>query len=82
MSPIINLGIAVVTYFSKNGGLNTISGGFLGAFGALFGVALTQTSEIDQLITWVMNQGENGLIAGSIIAAARVGLATYRAAKK
>jgi hypothetical protein len=81
MGAFVPLIMALVQYFTKNGGLNTVSGGFLGAFGALFGVALAQTSEVDQIITWLQNQGEYGLIAGAVVAGLRVALVAYRSAK-
>lgn len=65
-------------YFTKNAGLNTVSGGFLGAFMVII---LQNQGQIDQIITWLQNQGEYGIIAGAFVAGLRVALVAYRAAK-
>lgn len=65
-------------YFTKNKSLNTVTGGFLGAFA----VILMQNAEsVDQMISALQNQGQYGLIAGAVIAGLRTAVFVLNASK-
>lgn len=63
--------IKLYEYFTKNAGLNTVTGA---AGGSLLTLALLgmQTASYDQMITFLQNNGEYGLIAGAFFAALRI----------
>lgn len=70
-------------YFTKNKGLNTVSGGVFGAFGVILVQALEQnTASVDQLITYVSNQGTYGIYAAAVVVALRTGVYFLAASKK
>lgn len=72
---IVNLLLTVVTllkgYFSKNAGMNSVTSGAAGAFGALAVLAAQNTGNIDQVITFLSNHGDTGLYVAGTIAALR-----------
>lgn len=73
---------ALWAYFTKNGGLNTVSGGVLGSLITLLAMGLQKTATVDQLITWLQNQGEYGLLGGAIVAGLRCSVLVYKASRK
>jgi hypothetical protein len=85
MSGLFNLLAAVgpqlFQYFTKNKGLNTVSGGVLGSFLTLLVLAFQQEGTINQIITFLQNQGEAGLIGGAVVAGLRVAVMAYAASK-
>ncbi|NDD83382.1 hypothetical protein EBZ38_03755 [bacterium] len=86
MNAIISVILAVLPalrdYFTKNKGLNTVSGGLLGAFGVLAAQALQNQGTVDAVVTTLQNQGELGVIVGGVIVALRVFVAYMDANKK
>jgi hypothetical protein len=67
-------------YFTKNKGLNTVSGGFLGAFGVLVMQGM-QSGNFDLAVSWVQNQGETGVIVGCMLVGLRTAVFAYNAIK-
>jgi hypothetical protein len=67
-------------YFTKNKGLNTVTGGFMGAFGVLL-IQAIQGGEYDQFVAWLQSQGETGLLVGAVVAALRTLVLVYAASK-
>lgn len=70
----MNIGIIaqLLAYFSKNKGLNTVSGGVLGAFGVLAVQAVERNQgSIDQVVTYLSNQGDIGLTVAAVIVGLR-----------
>lgn len=65
-------------YFTKNGGVNSVSGGFLGWLLGVGTVAMTDTATVDQFITWLMHYGVYGLYAAGIVAGIRTAVFTVK----
>lgn len=71
---------ALLAYFTKNAGLNTVTGSVLTAIATLAFQALGHNQDnIDQLITWFSNQGEYGLYAAAGIVGLRAAVFFLRA---
>lgn len=76
MNPnIVTIALTVLTllknYFTKNAGMNSVTSGATGAFGALALLAYQNTGNIDAVITFLSNHGQTGLIVAGVIAALR-----------
>lgn len=73
---------ALIAYFTKNAGLNTVTGSLLTAVGTILLQAIGHNQDnIDQLITWFSNQGEYGLYAAAGIVALRAAVFFLRGSK-
>ncbi|MGG7581693.1 hypothetical protein [Rhizobium sp. Nf11,1] len=70
----------LLQYFTKNKGLNTVTGAAGGSLLTLVVLGM-QTAGYDQLITFLQNYGESGLIAAAFMAGLRVAVQVYKAAK-
>jgi C4-dicarboxylate transporter len=72
---IVTLPLTGVTllkgYFTKNAGMNSVTSGAAGAFGALAVLAAQNTGNIDQVITFLSNHGDTGLYVAAVIAVLR-----------
>lgn len=84
MNAIISILIAVIPllrdYLTKNSGLNTVTGGVLGAFGVLLVQGLEQNQgSIDQIVTYLSNQGQYGVFVAAGIVALRAAVFFLRA---
>ncbi|MBR2691765.1 MAG: hypothetical protein IKE42_28250 [Aquamicrobium sp.] len=83
---ILNLAASLLLmlkeYFTKNAGMNTVSGGLLGSLLTLLMMGLQDTAHMDQLITWLQNQGETGLIAAAVVAGLRTAVFLWSAGRK
>lgn len=83
VSPIVPIVLSwipqLVTYFTKTP-VNAVTGA---AGGSLITLVLLgmNTAGYDQLITYLQNNGEYGLIAASAMAALRMGVMVYTASK-
>lgn len=77
LSPIL---VNLWQYFTKNKGLNTVTGAAGGSLMTLV-VLCMQTAGYDQLITFLQNYGDSGLIAAAIIAGLRCAVLVYTASK-
>lgn len=74
------VGPQLYAYFTKNKGLNTVSGAAGGSLLTLVVLGM-QTAGYDQLITFLQNYGESGLIAAAVMAGLRVAVQVYKASK-
>jgi hypothetical protein len=77
LTPVL---IKLYEYFTKNAGLNTVTGA---AGGSLLTLVLLgmQTATYDQMIAFLQNNGEYGIIAGAVFAALRMFVVVYVASK-
>lgn len=80
ISLIAAVGPQLVQYFTKNKGLNTVTGAAGGSLLTLVVLGM-QTAGYDQLITFLQNYGESGLVAAAFMAGLRLAVQVYQASK-
>jgi len=84
MSPVLTFiaGLLpqLIKYFTKNAGLNTVTGAAGGSLLTLVLMAM-QSGAYDQIISYLQQYGDKGMIAAAVFIALRAGVQGYKAIK-